>query len=170
MSRSDWLTIHRMRTALFCPDSPVQRWVMAVWLVRTLETEEPEPIQASRFVDVDPSRWWAPYVERLATLGITQGCATSPARFCPHGYVGRDHMATSAVRAFQLGGGPASDYIDTVGNPHTVDINVATTAGFVDECATDPPPYCPHLLASHAEAAALLNQGCASHMEKRTLA
>ena len=108
--------------ALFCPDGPMQRWVMAVWLVRVLENDEPGPIQASRFVDVDSSRWWAPYVERLATLGITQGCATSPARYCPHDYVRRDQMATFAARAFRLEGGPASDYIDTVGNPHTVNI------------------------------------------------
>jgi len=144
--------------ALFCPDGPVQRWVMAVWLVRTLEPDEPEPIEASRFVDVDPSKWWAPYVDRLAALGITQGCATSPARFCPHGYVRRDQMATFAVRAFQLRGGPGPDYIDTVGNPHTVNIKAATTAGVVDECATDPPRYCPHLPASRAEAAALLHR------------
>ena len=144
--------------ALFCPDGPVQRWVMAVWLVRILEDDEPEPSQASRFADIDPSRWWAPYVERLAALGITQGCATSPARFCPHGYVRRDQMATFAVRAFQLGDGPASDYIDTVGNPHTVNIKVATTAGIVDECATNPPRYCPHQPVSRAEAAALLHR------------
>ena len=152
--------------ALFCPDGPVQRWVMAVWMVRILENDEPEPIQASRFVDVDPSRWWAPYVERLAALGITQGCAASPDRFCPHGYVRRDQMATFAVRAFQLGGGPATDYIDTVGNPHSVSINVATTAGVVDECATDPPRYCPHLPASRAEAAALLHRAATAPTTK----
>ena len=144
--------------ALFCPDGPVQRWVMAVWLVRVLEGNEPEPIQVSRFADVDPSKWWAPYVERLADLGITQGCAASPARFCPHGYVRRDQMATFAVRAFQLGGGPAGDYIDTVGNPHSINIKVATNAGVVDECATSPLRYCPHLPASRIEAAVLLHR------------
>lgn len=144
--------------ALFCPDDPVQRWVMAVWLVRILEDQGPKPVQASRFVDVDPSKWWAPYVERLADLGITQGCAASPARFCPHGYVRRDQMATFAVRAFQLGGGPAGHYSDTVGNPHSINIKVATNAGVVDECATSPARYCPHLPASRAEAAALLHR------------
>jgi len=109
-------------------------------------------------VDVDSSRWWAPYVERLAALGITQGCATSPARYCPHDYVRRDQMATFAARAFQLEAGPASDYIDTVGNPHTVNIEAAITEGFVDECATNPPRYCPHLPASRADAASLLHR------------
>ena len=144
--------------ALFCPDGPVQRWVMAVWLVRILENDEPEPTQVSRFVDVDPSKWWAPYVERLAALGITQGCATSPTRYCPHGYVRRDQMATFLVRAFQLGGGLTSDYIDTVGNPHAVNIKTAINAGVVDECAVNPPRYCPHLPTTRAEAAALLHR------------
>ena len=144
--------------ALFCPGGPVQRWVMAVWLVRVLEGDEPEPIQVSRFADVDPSKWWAPYVERLASLGITQGCATGPTRFCPHDYVRRDQMATFAVRAFQLRGGSASDYIDTVGNPHSVSINAATAAGLVGDCATNPARFCPHRPASRAETAALLHR------------
>ena len=144
--------------ALFCPGGPMHRWVMAVWLVRILESDEPEPIQITRFADVDASKWWAPYVERLAALGITQGCDTSPARFCPHGYVRRDQMATFAVRAFQLEGGQADDYTDTVGNPHSTNIKVATTAGVVGECATDPLRYCPHQPVSRAEAAALLHR------------
>ncbi|MDE0122889.1 MAG: N-acetylmuramoyl-L-alanine amidase [bacterium] len=144
--------------ALFCPDGPVQRWVMAVWLVRTLDSDEPEPIEVSRFADIDVSKWWAPYVDRLAALGITQGCSTSPARFCPHDYVRRDQMATFAVRAFQLGGGPASDHIDTIGNPHSVNINAATTAGVVGDCATNPARYCPHLPTSRGETAALLHR------------
>lgn len=32
--------------------------------------------ELSRFADVDGSLWWAPYVERLADLGVTGGCAT----------------------------------------------------------------------------------------------
>ena len=69
---------------MFCPTDPVQRWVMAVWLVRILDGEDPAPVASTRFTDVDDSQWWTPYVERLADLGVTGGCATKPARFCPN--------------------------------------------------------------------------------------
>ena len=70
----------------FCPTVPVQRWVMAVWLVRLLDGADPAAVGSSRFADVDESEWWAPYVERLADLGVTDGCATEPARFPPMSY------------------------------------------------------------------------------------
>ena len=144
--------------ALFCPDGPLQRWVLAVWLVRVLDGEEPEPLQVSRFADVDPARWWAPYVERLATLGITNGCATGPSRYCPHDYVKRDQMATFLARAFQLEGVPARDYIDTVGNPHLTDIRTATTTGVIEACGANPLRYCPHQPATRAQSAGFLHR------------
>ena len=75
---------------------------MAVWLVRILDGADPPPVGVSRFVDVDSSEWWAPYVERLADLGVTGGCATEPARFCPTETVTRARMASFLVRAFDL--------------------------------------------------------------------
>ena len=62
---------------LFCPGEPIRRWVMAVWLVRVLD-ESPSTEAGPRFSDVDAGVWWAPYVERLADLGVTTGCATDP--------------------------------------------------------------------------------------------
>lgn len=78
----------------FCPDLPVQRWVMAVWLVRALDGTDPVRIDPPRFADVDEDAWWAVHVERLADLGITRGCAVEPARFCPDSPVTRAQMAT----------------------------------------------------------------------------
>ena len=66
----------------------------AVWLVRILDGVDPAGVGSSRFSDVDPSQWWVPYVERLADLGVTGGCATEPARFCPHETVTRARMAS----------------------------------------------------------------------------
>ena len=71
----------------FCPKDPIERWVMAVWLVRAVDESEPAAVVSSRFADVDIGVWWLPYVERLADLGITRGCSVEPARFlscrCP---------------------------------------------------------------------------------------
>lgn len=44
---------------LFCPTQPIQRWVMAVWLIRVLD-DAPPPTVTTRFTDVDNSQWWAP--------------------------------------------------------------------------------------------------------------
>ena len=37
----------------FCPDQPIPRWVMAVWMVRALDGADPAPMDRSRFADVD---------------------------------------------------------------------------------------------------------------------
>ena len=85
---------------LICPAEPFQRWVMAVWMVRALD-ESLSPVP-TRFADVDPDVWWAPYVEQLAELRITLGCSTHPARFCPNDSVTRGQMATFLARALEL--------------------------------------------------------------------
>ena len=79
---------------------------MAVWLVRVLDGEDPGGSGSSRFADVDAAVWWSPFVERLADLGVTAGCATGPARFCPRDSVSRAQMATFLTRAFGLVSGP----------------------------------------------------------------
>ena len=75
---------------------------MAVWLVRVLDGTDPV-LSDTRFADVDSDEWWAPYVERLAELGVTAGCATGPARYCPHDSVTRAQMATFLTRAVTTG-------------------------------------------------------------------
>ena len=74
---------------------------MAVWLVRVLDGVDPV-VSVSRFADVDPDEWWAPFVERLAVLGVTAGCATGPARYCPDDVVTRAQMATFLIRAIDM--------------------------------------------------------------------
>ena len=87
---------------LFCPGDPIPRWMMAVWLARVVDGGDPEPVSASRFVDVDAGQWWAGHVERLAELGITVGCVSEPAQFCPDDPVTRAQTATFLNRAFLL--------------------------------------------------------------------
>ena len=61
---------------LFCPGDPIPRWMVAVWLVRVVDGQDPEPVSSSRFSDVDAGQWWSGHVERLAELGITAGCTS----------------------------------------------------------------------------------------------
>ena len=121
----------------FCPTEPIQRWVMAVWLVRVLDDTEPAAVETTRFTDVEADQWWMPYVERLADLGITKGCATEPARYCPTEPVTRAQMASFLVRAFQLPTGPSGRFPDTAGNTHEADIDALASSGITVGCSTE---------------------------------
>ena len=131
---------------LFCPGEPVRRWTMAVWLVRVLDESEPQA-GSSRFVDVDDSEWWMPYVERLADLGITYGCATEPARFCPEDPVTRAQMASFLSRAFGLEapeGSPEVEFSDVGEGVHTDSIYALAASGITEGCASEPEArFCP---------------------------
>lgn len=140
----------------FCPDEPIDRWAMAVWLVRAVDGREPSPIAGSRFADVDGRRWRVAHVERLAELGITVGCATGPARFCPDDPVTRAQMATFLTRAFAFEAAPAAGFTDTGGNLHAARIDALAAAGIAGDCATDPLRYCPREAVTRAQMATFL--------------
>ena len=150
--------------AMFCPTDPVQRWVMAVWLVRLLDGADPPPVNSTRFADVDGSLWWAPYVERLADLGVTGGCATSPARFCPTKTVTRAQMASFLVRAFGLPSAPSAGFADVSGGVHAANIDALAASGITSGCRTQPLRYCPTRNTTRAQMATFLTR--AENMEE----
>lgn len=89
----------------FCPDSPVTRAQMAVFLERASRWPDPfSPPQASgtRFSDVPSDHWAAAWVEQLAADGVTGGCSTDPPMYCPGDPVTREQMAVFLVRAFDI--------------------------------------------------------------------
>ena len=143
--------------AQFCPKAPIQRWVMAVWLVRAVDQTQPDPVGSSRFEDVEAGQWWLPYVERLADLGITRGCSAEPVRFCPTDPVTRQQMASFLVRAFQLQPEPGNKFADVEdGNSHLAAINGLAASGITRGCATEPDRYCPTRDTSRAQMATFL--------------
>lgn len=121
---------------MFCPRNPIRRWVMAVWLVRVIDGGNPEGLGVSRFADVDAGEWWGPHVDRLAELGVTAGCATGPLRFCPSEAVTRAQMASFLVRAFGLGEGASSGFVDVEGNVHASNIDALAAVGVTAGCST----------------------------------
>ena len=141
----------------FCPGDPIQRWVMAVWLVRAVDDAEPALAGSSRFSDVDAGRWWLPYVERLADLGITRGCAVEPARFCPSDPVTRQQMASFLVRAFRLEPARGNRFVDVMdGSAHLADISALAASGITAGCATEPARFCPDSHTTRAQMATFL--------------
>ena len=95
----------------FCPDAPIDRKTMAVWIVRVLDGKDPERVSESRFNDV-PSWWFhAPFIERMAELEVTGGCGDGSG-YCPDRTVTRAEMAAFLSRAYELPDGPDPGFSD----------------------------------------------------------
>ena len=123
-----------------------------------LDDTEPAAVETTRFTDVEADQWWMPYVERLANLGITKGCATEPARYCPTEPVTRAQMASFLVRAFQLPTGPSGRFPDTAGNTHEADIDALASSGITVGCSTKPELYCPSSNTNRGQMATFLTR------------
>jgi hypothetical protein len=88
----------------YCPNDSVTRGQMAVFLLRAIghaSSGHLGPYQGT-FADVPSSNPLARFIEHVAGHGITAGCDTSPARYCPDSRVTRAQMAIFIVRTFGL--------------------------------------------------------------------
>ena len=87
----------------YCPDQAVSRGQMAVLLLRAkLGSDYQPPAATGMFADVPIDHPFARWIEALASAGITGGCGSNPARYCPDGSVTRGQMAVFLVRTFGL--------------------------------------------------------------------
>ncbi len=143
----------------FCPDGPVKRWAVAVWLIRALEDDSSlRTSPDSAFADVAVGWWWRPYVERLAELGITRGCASNPDRFCPDALVTRGQAASLLRRSLDLETTGDGGFADTAGSVHESDIHALAAAGIIEGCATGPDLFCPSTPITRAEMVTVLQR------------
>jgi CSLREA domain-containing protein len=87
----------------YCPDNPVRRDQMAVFLLKTRDgsTHVP-PACADVFEDVECPGPFTDWIEELYADGITGGCSTVPLLYCPSASNTRGQMATFLVRTFSL--------------------------------------------------------------------
>ena len=128
-----------------CVNHPFDRWRIAVLLVVIVDETAPPESTLNSFVDVGVDEWWAPYVERLFELGITRGCAVSPARYCPEDRVTRAQLASFLVRAFELEEAASGPFTDISTSGHADDINASVAPGVMAGCrASLPDRFCPH--------------------------
>ena len=139
-----------------CPDEPLLRRVMAVWITRAANESPTRGPSQSRFADVNPDAWWARYVELLADLQISAGCKTEPLSYCPDKPVTRAQMATFLVRAFDLDPAPPAGFADTAGSAHEANINALAATGITAGCKTEPLSYCPDKPVTRAQMATFL--------------
>lgn len=89
-------------TGLFCPDDPVTRGQMAVFLLKTKEGPGyvPPPAKGTVFADVPVTHPFAKWIEEIARRGITAGCGGG--NYCPDASTTRDQMAVFLVSTFGL--------------------------------------------------------------------
>ena len=141
--------------AMLCPDSPLKRETMAVWLVRVLDGSDPEPVDDTRFLDVDGSHRWAAHIERFAELGVTDGYGDGTYR--PDVTVSRAQMASFLARAFELPAAEPAGFGDIAGDTHEDNINRVAAVGITTGCG-DGTNYCPNRQTSRAQMAVFIGR------------
>ena len=90
----------------YCPDQPIPRSQMAVFLLKAEHgSSYTPPLCAGIFVDVPcpatPQFPYSDWIEQLSFEAITGGC-TDPMHFCPDQSVTRGQMAVFLVKTFNL--------------------------------------------------------------------
>ncbi|GEM_PF-2068104 len=85
----------------FCPDTPVTRAQMAVFLLKSKHGVSYTPPAATGvFADVPVGYWADKWIEQLAAEGITGGCGGG--NYCPDTPVTRAQMAVFLVKTFGI--------------------------------------------------------------------
>lgn len=141
----------------FCPNEPLLRWQMAVWIVRVLDGEEPSPIGNYRFSDVDAGDWYAPHVERMFQLEVTSGCGDGSS-FCPDREVSRAQMAAFLTRAFELPDGPNPGFDDVpVDSWYISQVAALAASGITTGCG-DGSGFCPSNATTRGQMATFLHR------------
>ena len=141
---------------MFCPDEPIDRSTMAVWLIRALDGSEPPATGKTRFADIDAGQWWAPHVERLAELEITGGCKVDPLRYCPDRAVTRAQMAAFLSRAYGLPEAVGPLFVDVPEDAwYAADVAKLAASGITQGCG-DGTGFCPDKEVTRAQMATFL--------------
>ena len=142
----------------FCPDEPIDRKTMAVWLIRVLEGGDPEDSNESPFRDVsDQSHPSAvASIVRLAELGTTTGCGDG-SYFCPEDPVTRGQMATFLSRAFKLSQGGETPFTD-VPEGAFYESHVSNIYGAAIANGCSPTTFCPDDETTRGQMAAFLSR------------
>jgi hypothetical protein len=87
----------------YCPDNPVTRAQMSVFVLLTLDgTLNPPACTTPVFADVPASDPFCKWIEELFRRGVVGGCATNPLRYCPNDAVTREQMGVFISATFGL--------------------------------------------------------------------
>ena len=141
----------------FCPNAPIDRKTMAVWIVRVLDDEDPARVTESRFNDVNVRGFHARFIERMAELGVTRGCGDLTG-FCPDRTVTRAEMAVFLSRAYQLADAPDPGFVDVPADAwYATDVAKLAASGITTGCG-DRSGFCPGRATTRGEMATFLDR------------
>jgi hypothetical protein len=151
---------------LFCPNAPVTRAQMAVFLLRGIHGAAYTPPAASgtKFDDVPADHWAAPWIEQLANEGITGGCGNG--NYCPDNQVTRDQVAVFLLRAkygasYVPPAASGSLFADVASNHWAAAwIEQLAKEGITSGCGNG--NYCPAAVVTRAQMAVFLVNGLMS--------
>jgi glucose/arabinose dehydrogenase len=147
---------------LYCPDSPVTRGEMAVFIERAMGNFSPSPSPSGMFSDVPAGHPFRLFIEELYNDGITSGCSTSPLMYCPGSPVTRGQMAVFILRAVHGSGyvpspSPSGMFSDvSPSNLFKPFIEQLYNDGITSGCSTSPLMYCPDSPVTRGEMAVFL--------------
>ena len=91
----------------YCPDNPVTRAQMAVFIIMTLVaasdlTPDFSYPTTPYFTDVPSTHWAFKFIQKAKYENITGGCAVSPPKYCPDDLVSRAQMAVFLTRMVEI--------------------------------------------------------------------
>jgi len=140
--------------ALFCPDDPVTRAQVAVFIVRGVHGAGFVPPPATGIFDDVPPGPLAPFIEQLFNDDISNGCG--PSVFCPEASVTRGEIAVLLLRALGVDPPAASGTFDDVptGHPFARWIEELVRRGISKGCG--PTTFCPGAPVTREQIAAFL--------------
>jgi len=86
--------------SLYCPNDPVTRAQMAVFLDRGVNGQDfvPEPATGNVFDDVSINAFAAAWIETFKELEITGGCSANPPLYCPNDPITRAQIAVFLLK------------------------------------------------------------------------
>ena len=140
-----------------CPGEPISRQTMAVWTVRMLDGQDPPPVTESRFNDVDATDFHAPFIERMAALGVTSGCGDGSG-FCPNRTVTRAQTAAFMSRAYNLPDAPDPGFTDVDPDAWFAADVARLAASKITLGCGDGSGFCPHRNVTRGQMAAFLHR------------
>ncbi|MDF2728448.1 MAG: hypothetical protein K0T01_234 [Acidimicrobiia bacterium] len=135
----------------FCPEDPVTRGQMAIFIVRAYDLG---PASADYFSD-DNGKVYEDAANRLRQAGLTQGCG--PALYCGDSTISRGEMAAFLSRAENLPPSNTDHFVDDNNSIFEPGINKVADAGITFGC--NPPAntnFCPTANVTRGQMAAFI--------------
>ena len=146
-------------TGGFCPDAPVTRAQMAIFMLRAEHgvVYHPPPATGTVFADVAKTSFGSAWIEQFGAEGITKGCGGG--NYCPTNTLTRGEMSVFVLRTLHGSGylppDPAGVFADVpVSHPFARWIEQLAAEGITSGCGGS--NFCPSDLVTRAHLSAFL--------------